>query len=171
LRKRFSPQQVICFGIVSLALTFAIMSIIGPHAPYWAVLLAAAFEGFGNGVCFSELQVKVQQDADKLDVPVATSASFLLRMLSQTLTAAVFGLLLNSALYSGISSTHGTITMKMMNKLSDAASNASLPQALLPRMRSIMYSGLHNIMLMCLALMLAALAVNVHELVREKKRR
>ncbi|MCI1983517.1 MAG: MFS transporter [Bifidobacteriaceae bacterium] len=175
LRKRFSPQQVLLFSIMALVVTFAIMVLAGPHTPYWVLLLAAVFEGFGNGVCFSELQVKVQQDASRLDVPVATSSSFLVRMLSQTLTAAVFGLVLNSALHRGIAQSaadggaNGTITMKMMNKLSDAASNASLPQALLPRMRSIMYSGLHNIMLLCLVLMLAALAVNLHELWREQR--
>lgn len=169
LRRRFSPQQVVFIGIVSLSLTFVVMVFASSETPYWVLLIAAAFQGFGNGVCFSELQVKVQQDVNKIDVPVATSLSFLLRMLSQTLAAAIFGLLMNGALYRGIAASHGTITMAMLDKLSNATTNASLPAALVPQMRSILYSGLRSIMVMGLALMLGALAVNVWALRRERR--
>jgi EmrB/QacA subfamily drug resistance transporter len=169
LRRRFSPQQVILLGTLSLIATFVLMVFSTSATPYWVLLLAAAFQGFGNGVCFSELQVKVQQDADKLDVPVATSFSFLIRMLSQTLTAAIFGLLMNSALRAGITDSHGTISMAMLDKLSNATTNQSLPKVLLPQMRSIMYSGLRSIMMLALALMLTALVLNLWALRREQK--
>jgi MFS family permease len=168
LRRHLSPQQVIFVGVVTLSMTFLIMVLVNVHAPYWAILVAGIFQGYGNGLCFSELQVKVQTDAAKPDVPVATSFSFLIRMLSQTLTAAVYGLLMNHALRVGVAASAGKITIKMMNNLSNAASNKSLPQALLPQMRGIMFTGLHHIMGLGLALMACALVVNLWALRREK---
>lgn len=169
LRRHLSAQQVILVGILTLSLTFVIMVLVNVHAPYWAVMVAGAFQGFGNGMVFSELQVKVQTDAEPVDVPVATSFSFLIRMLSQTMTAAIYGILMNNALRAGVAKSHGAITIKMMNNLSNAQSKNSLPQHLLPQMRAIMFNGLHHIMWLGLALMLCALAVNVVALRRESR--
>lgn len=161
LRRYFTPQRVVAIGIVMLIASFLFLVIGGVKTPYWVLLVAGAFEGFGNGACFNELQVKVQQDADLEDVPVATSFSFLIRMLSQTFTASIFGLVMNSALRHGVSNSHGAVTMKMMNKLSDATNINFLPTKLLPQMRAILHNGLHNIMLLSLVLMLVSLAINV----------
>lgn len=48
----------------------------------------------------------------------ATSTSYLIRILAQTVMAAVYGVIMNLALASGINS-HSNITMKMMNELSE----------------------------------------------------
>lgn len=161
LRRYLTPQKVIGLGIITLTMSFVLMLIMGVHTPYWLILIAAAFEGFGNGACFNELQVKVQQDADLEDIPVATSFSFLIRMLSQTFTASIFGIIMNSALRKGVESSGSTITMKMMNKLSDASNISSLPSKLIPSMRGILHNGLQHIMIMALILMLASLAINI----------
>ncbi len=160
LRKYFTPQKVLGMSIVMLTITF-ILLMGGVKTPYWVLLVAGAFEGLGNGACFNELQVKVQQDAEQQDIPVATSFSFLIRMLSQTFTAAVFGLVMNHALRQGVQHSGGTITMKMMNKLSDATNISSLPSRLIPQMRLILHAGLHNIMVLALLLMLIALGINL----------
>nr|WP_268873329.1 MFS transporter [Secundilactobacillus odoratitofui] len=161
LRRFFRPQKVIALGIITLVIAFLLMVVMGVKTPYWVLLVAGAFEGFGNGTCFNELQVKVQQDADPNDVPIATSFSFLIRMLSQTFMASIFGIIMNSALRQGVSQSGGQITMKMMNKLSDAASVTSLPAHLIPQMRVILHNGLHNIMLVSLLLMLVAGGINL----------
>nr|WP_281349216.1 MFS transporter [Secundilactobacillus folii] len=161
LRRFLTPQKVIGLGIITLVVAFLLMVVMGVKTPYWVLLLAGAFEGFGNGACFNELQVKVQQDAAPKDVPIATSFSFLIRMLSQTFMASIFGIIMNSALRQGVNASNGSISMKMMNKLSDAASVNSLPANLIPQMRVILHNGLHNIMLVSLILMLAAGGINI----------
>lgn len=161
MRRRYTPHQVLTFNILMLTISFVLMAVLNVHAPFWLLLVAGAFEGWGNGACFNELQVKVQVDAEKQDVSVATSFSFLIRMLSQTFTVAIFGLLMNQQLAKGVAA-HPGITMAMMNKLSDSNSAASLPNHLLPAMRQILFSGLHNIMLLALALMLISLALNFY---------
>lgn len=73
LRKYLTPQKVIATGIITLTISFILLLLMGIKTPYWILLVAGMFEGFGNGMCFNELQVKVQQDADLDDIPVATS--------------------------------------------------------------------------------------------------
>ncbi|KRN83327.1 hypothetical protein IV87_GL001362 [Pediococcus ethanolidurans] len=68
---------------------------------------------------------------------------------------------MNSALRHGVSNSNGAVTMKMMNKLSDATNISSLPAKLLPQMRAILHNGLHNIMLLSLVLMFISLAINI----------
>lgn len=161
MRRFLRPQKVVALGILTLIIAFLLMVVMGVKAPYWLLLVAGAFEGFGNGACFNELQVKVQEDAEAQDVPVATSFSFLARMLSQTFMASIFGIIMNHALRRGVGASGGQITMKMMNKLSDAQSVNDLPAKLIPQMRVILHSGLHNIMLVSLILMLIAGGINL----------
>lgn len=169
LRRYFTPHKVVALGIIMLIASFLLLVVGGVKTPYWVLLVAGAFEGFGNGACFNELQVKVQQDADKTDIPVATSFSFLVRMLSQTFTASIFGLVMNDALRKGVNRSNGSITMKMMNKLSDATNIKSLPAHLIPQMRVILHNGLHNIMVVALVLMLISLAINIWAQRMEKR--
>lgn len=161
MRRFLRPQKVVALGILTLIIAFLLMVVMDVKAPYWLLLVAGAFEGFGNGACFNELQVKVQEDAEAQDVPVATSFSFLARMLSQTFMASIFGIIMNHALRRGVGASGGQITMKMMNKLSDAQSVNDLPAKLIPQMRVILHSGLHNIMLVSLILMLIAGGINL----------
>jgi hypothetical protein len=161
MRKYFTPQKVIAIGIITLIVSFVLLLVMGIKTPYWLILIAAAFEGFGNGACFNELQVKVQQDAAVDDIPVATSFSFLIRMLSQTFMASIFGIIMNHALRDGVAAANGKITIAMMNKLSDATNLASLPTQLIPQMRVILHAGLQNIMLVSLVLMFIALIINL----------
>lgn len=170
LRKFFTPQKVITTGIITLTISFILLLVMGVQTPYWLLLIAGMFEGFGNGMCFNELQVKVQQDATLEDVPVATSFSFLIRMLSQTFMASIFGIIMNHALYHGVVSSGGTITMTMMNKLSDAANVTALPAHLMPQMRIILHTGLQNIMFVALGLMLISFGINIWGLHLEKQK-
>lgn len=170
-RRRLTPQQVIAVGTWTLIVTFFIMALMGVHGAYWLLLVAAAFEGFGNGMCFNELQVKVQQDVELRDLPVATSFSYLIRMLSQTFTTAIFSVIMNHALYRGVRSSGGHINMRMLNELSDSSTVGNLPAHLLPEMRTILYHGLHNIMLLGLILMLVAAAINLGALRQEHRAR
>ncbi|KRM78396.1 major facilitator superfamily protein [Lapidilactobacillus dextrinicus DSM 20335] len=156
LRLRFKAQTVVAIGILTLIMAFILMTMAGVKAPYWLLLVAGAFEGFGTGLCFNVLQIKVQQDADLQDVPIATSFSFLVRMLSQTFMASILGIILNQALFKGVRQSHGQITLKMMNKLSDAASVHLLPTHLIPQMRVILHQGLHNTMLVSLLILIVA---------------
>ena len=131
-------------------------------------MILGAFEGFGVGLVFNILQINVQTDAELRDVPIATSMGYLMRILSQTFMSAIYGVILNNALLQGIKHHHG-ITMGMLNKLSNAKTASSLPGALLPEMRHILYNGYRNIVITALTLITISLVMVVVMWIRNRK--
>ena len=107
---------------------------------------------------FNILQISVQTDAELRDVPIATSMGYLLRILSQTLMAAAYGVILNNQLFKGVQHSHG-ITMNMLNKLSNAETADTLPKALVPTMRHILYSGYRDIVIAAIILIVISLLI------------
>lgn len=117
------------------------------------------FSGFGVGFIFVLLQIKVQVDASEKNMAPATSLSYLIRILAQTVMAAVYGVIMNMQLAKGVIENSG-ITMNMLNKLSDANSAKNLPQNLLPTMRNIFHLGLQEIMWCSTGLLVIAIGLN-----------
>ncbi|CAM2840843.1 putative drug:H(+) antiporter [Dellaglioa algida] len=167
---RLGKYRVITIGTISFIISFAGMLIVGITVPFWYLLLMGAFEGFGLGMCFNVLQLSVQQDAEGRDVPIATSFAYLLRILSQTFMSSIYGVVLNHALIEGVNNSHGKISMDMLNKLSDSKSVSSLPKQLIPKMRQIMYAGLHNIMVIATVLLVIGLLFNLWIQAKSKKK-
>ncbi|WP_271813508.1 MFS transporter [Clostridium beijerinckii] len=162
--------RTIALGTLAFIISFGIMALAGISIPLWIILIAGAFEGFGLGLSFNILQISVQQDAEKRDIPIATSFAYLLRILSQTFMSSIYGVILNNALNKGVSESHGEVTIEALNKLSDSQSAGDLPKNLLPLMKQIMYGGLHNIMLVALVLLAIALVFNIGIQLKVKKK-
>lgn len=159
LLRHFNNYRLLIFNLTLLAITALGLILVPSNTPYQILMIIAAFSGFGVGSIFVILQIKVQVDASEKDMAPATSLSFLIRILAQTIMSAVYGVIMNLALSRGIASHHG-ITMTMMNKLSDAASARGLPKALMPAMRSIFHSGIIEIMWTSVFLLVIAYVVN-----------
>ena len=159
LLRHFNNYRLLIFNLTLLAITALGLILVPSNTPYQILMIIAAFSGFGVGSIFVILQIKVQVDASEKDMAPATSLSFLIRILAQTIMSAVYGVIMNLALSRGIASHHG-ITMTMMNKLSDAASAQGLPKALMPTMRSIFHSGIIEIMWTSVFLLVIAYVVN-----------
>ena len=160
LQNRWGKYWIVTCGAASIFISYLGIMIGGQGTPYWLILVMGAFEGFGVGLVFNILQINVQTDAEQRDVPIATSLGYLLRILSQTLMSAVYGVILNQALFKGVKTHHG-ITMRMLNQLSNAKTAGNLPHVLLPTMRGILYHGYHNIILAAVALIVIALIIVV----------
>ena len=148
-------------GAFAIFLAFLGILICGQGAPFWVLLVTGAFEGFGVGLVFNILQISVQTDAELRDVPIATSLGYLLRILSQTIMAAVYGVILNQELFKGVQAAHGDITMRMLNKLSNAETASQLPARLITPMRRILYLGYRNIVIAAVILIVVSLVVVV----------
>lgn len=145
---------LICILISSLGLALA-----PQNTNIWWLSIIGTFSGFGVGFIFVLLQIKVQVDASEKNMAPATSLSYLIRILAQTVMAAVYGVIMNVQLAKGVAENSG-ITMGMLNKLSDASSAKSLPQNLLPTMRNIFHLGLQEIMWCATALLVIAIGLN-----------
>ena len=158
LNERYkSVNLTVAIGGLAILVAILILSLASVNLTYFWLLFCGIFFGFGVGLVFNALQIKVQEDAGTKDLAVATSFSFLIRIMAQTLMSAIYGLTLNQALLSGVKQTKGQISMAMLNKLSDAATSVELPSKLLPTMRRILHQGIHNIMLLAALLLVISL--------------
>ena len=161
LQERWGKYWLVTCGACAIFLAFLGTLICGQGAPFWVLLVTGAFEGFGVGLVFNILQISVQTDAELRDVPIATSLGYLLRILSQTIMAAVYGVILNQELFKGVQAAHGDITMRMLNKLSNAETASQLPTRLITPMRRILYLGYRNIVIAAVILIVISLVVVV----------
>lgn len=75
--------------------------------------------------------------------------------------AAVYGVILNQELFKGVQAAHGDITMRMLNKLSNAETASQLPARLITPMRRILYLGYRNIVIAAVILIVVSLVVVV----------
>lgn len=152
---------LVSIGIITMLISSGGMFLSTLSTPLWLLAFLGAFSGIGVGFIFVALQVKVQIDAGFKDMPTATSTSYLIRILSQTAMSAVYGVIMNLSLEHGIAH-RSDINIGMMNKLSDANSAKNLPQNLVPEMRNIFHSGIKEIMLVSVLLLIIALALNFY---------
>ena len=160
VQHKISKYGLVSIGVITILIAIAGLLIFGQGTPFWVLLILGSFEGFGVGLIFNVLQVSVQTDVELNDVPIATSLAYLVRILSQTLMSAIYGVILNLALMQGVRQHHG-ITLKMLNQLSNAKTAWHLPSAQLPLMRRILYHGYHNIMVAAFVLIVIALILVV----------
>lgn len=169
-QERHPKYWLVTLGIVTLLVAFGIVLIFGQRTPFWLLLIAGAFEGFGVGFNFNILQVSVQTDVVVDDLPVATSVAYLLRILSQTMMSALYGVVLNVTLASQLK-THSGITMKMMNQLTNAVTAKKLPAQLVPTMRNILFHGYRNTMVVAFILGAICLVISVSVAVKRSNGR
>lgn len=161
IQDHLTTFKLVFIGIVAMLISSAVLFFANLHTPVQLLAVIGTFSGIGVGFIFVALQLKVQIDAGLKNMATATSTSYLIRILAQTVMAAVYGVIMNLNLASGVSS-HPGITMTMMNKLSDAKSARLLPQNLVPTMRDIFHSGIKEIMLVSVILLVIALALNFY---------
>ena len=160
-RRKIGDQNTITLALVIAFLAPLGMLCSKVNAGIGWICFFSIFYGFGVGVIFNILQIKVQQDVDHRDVGIATSVSYLIRILAQTFMSSIYGVIMNMALARGVRPTHGKITVAMMDKLSDSATVHELPAHLLPQMRMILHSGLQDIMLVSCGLLVIAIGYNL----------
>lgn len=161
IQERLRTFTLIMIGIITIMISVGGLFLANLQTPIAWLAFIAAFSGIGVGLIFVALQVKVQVDAGLKDMATATSTSYLIRILAQTMMAAIYGVIMNLALEHGVAHHHN-ITMGMMNKLSDATTAKSLPQQLLPTMRVIFHSGIKEIMLLSFILLIIATILNFY---------
>lgn len=159
IQRKLWRYDIISIGTVAFLVAFIGLSVANQQTSYGWLLVFGAFEGFAIGLSFNILQVAVQSDAEPRDMPIATSFAYLVRILAQTFMSAIYGVILNHTLLTGVQASHGKITMAMMNRLSNSQTVGSLPKKLVPAMRQIFFTGLHHIMLTALLLLLVVAGI------------
>jgi len=167
LIKKMAPNRVIYISLFFLAIANGLLLMAGPTTPFWYFCGLAGVAGMGFGLTITTTTVTAQTVVDPENVGVATSFNTLLRTIGQSMMVSVYGIVLNTALAKG-AAENKNITVDMMNKLIDPQTANTLPHQLLPKMRQILYSGLHNIYVATLVLLVLGLVLNAFELKNRK---
>lgn len=150
-------KRIVAMGSLSVLISAIMMIIANKQAPYLYIILSGCFEGLGVGLAFAPMQVSIQDGVRESLIGISTTFGLLFRTLGQTFMSAIFGATLS---LSTLSQVHGLITGRMINKLTDASTARTLPAHLLPQLRTILFNGLHMIMLIGLCLVITALIIN-----------
>lgn len=160
LFNRFSFQKIVMSGFLSIIISAILISSANINSPYWILIISGGFQGLGMGLVFTPLQVAVQNIVDKQLLGVATTLSLLIRTLGQTFMAAIYGVILNIQLLIGVNKTNGKVTIDMINQLSNLSNMSSSAVELIPLMKSILFSGIHLIMIIGLVLVVCGAILN-----------
>lgn len=158
LMSKLLYKKIVMFGRFSVLLSALAMVMATQFAPYWWLLISGGFNGLGMGLSFTPMQVSLQDGVRRDLISVSTTFGLLFRTLGQTFMSAIFGAILS---LSTARQVGGRITTRMINKLTDADTARSLPQDLLPQLRTILYNGMHLIMLIGFILVVIAIVINL----------
>lgn len=158
LMSKLSYKKIVMFGSFSVLLSALAMVMATQFAPYWWLLISGGFNGLGMGLSFTPMQVSLQDGVRRDLISVSTTFGLLFRTLGQTFMSAIFGAILS---LSTARQVGGRITTRMINKLTDADTARSLPQDLLPQLRTILYNGMHLVMLIGFILVVIAIVINL----------
>ena len=165
-----NPQKLLFFSLSILTVMGIAMVLLPQQTPFWVFLAFSTVFGIGFGTTITGSTVTSQSLVSHEIIGVATSFNTLARSLSQTIMIAVFGIIMNHSMAAGISA-HASqgVKLSMMNKMINPQTVTQLPQHLIPTLRQIYYTGLHNVFLVALGLVMLALAVNIFDQQDSKK--
>lgn len=158
LMEKLPYKRIVMLGTFSVLLSALSMVLATQFAPYWWLLVSGGFNGLGMGLAFTPMQVSLQDGVARELISVSTTFGLLFRTLGQTFMSSIFGAVLS---LSTASQVGGRVTTRMINQLTDSSSAASLPQSLLPQLHTILFNGLHLIMVIGLVLVIIALVINL----------
>lgn len=158
LMVRMPYKRIVTIGSLSVLISAICMVLATKSAPYWWLILSGAFEGLGVGLSFTPMQVSIQDGVREELISISTTFGLLVRTLGQTFMSAIFGAVLSLSTSRQVG---GRITSRMINQLTDASTAKHLPSELLPQLRTILFNGLHTIMLIDLVIVVIALIINL----------
>ncbi|MHC9531875.1 MFS transporter [Dellaglioa sp. L3N] len=158
LMSKLSYKKIVMFGSFSILLSALAMVMATQFAPYWWLLVSGGFNGLGMGLSFTPMQVSLQDGVRRDLISISTTFGLLFRTLGQTFMSAIFGAVLS---LSTASQVNGRMTSRMINQLTDASAAQSLPKKLLPQLRTVLFNGMHLIMLIGLILVVIAIVINL----------
>ncbi|WP_137626971.1 MDR family MFS transporter [Lactiplantibacillus pingfangensis] len=159
LLAKWAPRRIIYLSLVFILFTGLCLAVIPVTTPFIWFFAITAVGGIGFGITITATTVTSQHLVSPKTVGVATSFNTLSRTIGQTVMISIFGIALNVGMNQGIAKHEGT-TMAMMNKLINPQTATELPTKLLPTLRGILYTGLHWVYLIGLALIILAFIVN-----------
>jgi EmrB/QacA subfamily drug resistance transporter len=163
---KLKSNQILTISLSILAVGSLMLALVPASTPFIAFFFIAAVLGIGFGITITSTLVISQQLVTRDRIGVATSFNTLAKTLGQTIMMSVFGIIMNGTMNAGVKE-NPRLNMDMMNKVINPQTAKTLPEALLPALRNVLYQALHNIYIGCFILIVVALIINAFD--RRKK--
>ncbi len=141
----------VCGGLALVAGSVLLILLDPTRGPLWAASGALVI-GIGMGLCNTTYIVAAQDSVEFRRRGTATSVNVFLRMVGQSVAAAVFGGVLNTVLAARIGAADA-----MIDRLMTPALRAALPPTELARLDAALAAGLHDVFIATGAFSLLAL--------------
>lgn len=129
------------------------------YTKFWVFCVVAAVNGTAFGAMTTASQVRSQVLVSREDIGVATSFNTLMKYVGQTMMVSVYGITFNTIIAHRLAQ-HPHLTQAMMNKIVSAEKAQSLPAALIPQLRQVLYSGLKGVYVVSLVVIVISLLLN-----------
>lgn len=158
----WSPKKVLSISLFFILIGSVALGFLPIDTPFYLFLIISAVLGVGFGITITATTVTAQSLVPQSDIGVATSFNTLSRTLGQTLMISVFGIIFNTQMHKEILKTPGTKD-SMMDILINPQTADQLPQHLIPKLRGVLYQGLHGIYLAGICIVILAIFVNLFD--------
>jgi MFS family permease len=137
---RTSYRQAATIGGVSLILGTAVLAALGPASPLWWPVTGSLMIGIGMGFCNTAFLVSTQASVGYGERGMATSSIMFMRIVGNSVGAAVYGAILNYGVSRRIPEAGEAV-----NRLLQPASRHELSPAMIARVSDAIAAGLHNV--------------------------
>ncbi len=151
---RTSYRQAATIGGVALILGAAMLITLGPASPLLWAVAGSLLIGVGMGFCNTSFLVSTQASVGYGERGAATSSIMFMRIVGNSVGAAVFGAILNFGVGRRIPDASGAV-----NRLLQPAARHELSPATIARVSDAIAAGLHNVYLVGGAVAIVSLAL------------
>ncbi|MGY3767162.1 MDR family MFS transporter [Vagococcus vulneris] len=159
--QKWDNRKVMFISMLPILIGALFLVMIKGSTPYAVFLIFSGILGVGFGMSMTILTVLAQSTIDKHHIGVATSFFTLTRTIGQTLMVSIFGLVLNSSMNRALADKQGLgVTKDMMNQLINPHTANSLPKELMGELHGILASGIHQVFIVGLVLVILAFVLN-----------
>ncbi|MHC9537021.1 MDR family MFS transporter [Dellaglioa sp. BT-FLS60] len=156
------PKKVLAISLFLVLIGAVALGILPIDTPFYLFFIISAVLGVGFGITITATTVTAQSLVPQADIGMATSFNTLSRTLGQTLMISVFGIIFNAQMHKEIVKTPGTKD-SMMDILINPQTANQLPQHLIPKLREVLYQGLHGIYVAGICVVILAIIVNLFD--------
>lgn len=165
-------QKYSIANVLSLSMTFFVIAAIcwtfyPIYTPYIIFVLVGCILGLGFGLSITTATIAAQEMAPRDMIGVASSTNTLFRTIGQSMMVGIYGTLLNHHMVNTMKK-YNHISHKELDQFMNAQTSTKIPNAHLEALRDIIYSGLHQINLTMVYLVLMSV-IMVYLLHRIKK--
>jgi EmrB/QacA subfamily drug resistance transporter len=140
---RTSYRQAATIGGAALILGTAVLAVLGPASPLWWPIMGSLLIGVGMGFCNTAFLVSTQASVGYGERGMATSSIMFMRIVGNSVGAAVFGAILNFGVSRRIPEAGDAV-----NHLLQPSARHQLGPAMIARVSDAIAAGLHNVYLL-----------------------